>query len=70
MNKCTCYQERTITRKPTDFELGFEFAKSGKFKDTITETIGYCYGTREQERCTCKGNKARCDFYPDVRKET
>lgn len=27
-----------------------------------------CWGTKERERCACHGNKAACDFYPDIRK--
>ena len=29
-----------------------------------------CYGTRECERCTCGGDRNKCDFYPENRKET
>lgn len=28
-----------------------------------------CWGTREQEPCTCKGDRSKCDFYEHVRKE-
>lgn len=31
------------------------------------ETIGVCYGTKECDRCYCKGNELECDFYPEVR---
>ena len=31
------------------------------------ETVGFCYGTKECERCQCKGNELECDFYPEVR---
>lgn len=27
-----------------------------------------CWGTREKDVCECMGNKAICDFYPEVRK--
>lgn len=26
---------------------------------------GYCIGTKECEPCTCQGNEAMCDFYPE-----
>lgn len=26
-----------------------------------------CYGTREKEEATCEGDRARCDFYPEIR---
>ena len=28
-----------------------------------------CLGTREQEPCTCKGDRSKCDFYEHVRNE-
>jgi hypothetical protein len=27
----------------------------------------YCNGTREQDYCTCGGDRSKCDFYEDVR---
>lgn len=27
---------------------------------------GVCYGTKECEPCSCKGNELKCDFYPEV----
>lgn len=26
-----------------------------------------CYGTKEMEECSCGGDEAKCNFYPDVR---
>lgn len=28
-----------------------------------------CYGTKELEQCSCGGDKSKCDFYPEYRKE-
>lgn len=28
-----------------------------------------CYGTKECEPCVCGGNRAQCDFYPELRKK-
>lgn len=28
-----------------------------------------CNGTREREECSCDGNKSKCNFYPEKRKE-
>lgn len=28
---------------------------------------GYCSGTKECESCTCQGNEAMCNFYPEKR---
>lgn len=30
--------------------------------------ISRCRGTKEKEGCTCGGNTAKCDFYPEKRK--
>ena len=30
---------------------------------------GYCTGTKECEPCTCQGNEAMCDFYPEKREK-
>lgn len=30
--------------------------------------IGKCNGTRERDACSCGGDEAKCDFYPEVRK--
>jgi hypothetical protein len=29
----------------------------------------YCNGTKEQEPCTCGGDRSKCDFYESVRKK-
>lgn len=29
---------------------------------------GVCYGTKEREPCSCGGDPAKCDFYPEKRK--
>lgn len=31
---------------------------------------GVCWGTKEQEHCTCGGNPLRCDFYPEKIEKT
>ena len=30
---------------------------------------GFCDVTKECKQCSCKGNKAKCDFYPEIRRE-
>lgn len=32
-------------------------------------TVGVCLGTKEQDECSCKGNRCNCDFYADVREK-
>lgn len=54
MKKCDCYKERhTIV-------CGFADRAS-------TKTRGICNGTRERDECTCGGDSAKCDFYPEKR---
>lgn len=31
--------------------------------------VGICWGTKEQDECSCEGNRCNCDFYEHVRKE-
>ena len=33
------------------------------------DAIYRCNGTRERELCFCKGDKSKCDFYENVKKE-
>lgn len=32
-------------------------------------TVGVCLGTKEQDECSCEGNRCNCDFYTDVREK-
>ena len=31
--------------------------------------VEVCYGTKEEEECTCGGDRTKCDFYPEIRKK-
>lgn len=33
------------------------------------KTFAICNGTKEREECSCNGDPAKCDFYPEKRKE-
>lgn len=35
----------------------------------LDEGKAHCYGTKEIEICHCGGDKSKCDFYPEYRKE-
>lgn len=56
MKKCDCYHiQPTI-----------------KYKDDCIPFMahdGVCWGTREQDICSCGGDRTKCDFYPDVREK-
>lgn len=58
--KCSCYDEKLMNvwnpRKYAENGFGYE-------------VMGFCNGTRERDKCSCKGNKLECDFYPEVREK-
>lgn len=56
-NKCECYEQREVCES-----LIYSL-------DPNIKIIGICNGTKEREECDCKGNKAKCDFYPEIREE-
>ena len=31
--------------------------------------VGVCWGTKECDECSCGGDRAKCDFYPEVREK-
>lgn len=57
MNKCDCYYEKTEI-------VGWLTPDEPK-----TVLISRCYGTKECDICTCRGDRSKCDFYPEVRKK-
>ena len=53
--KCDCYHEKQmLVWNPMKYVDGQGY-----------EIIGFCYGTKERERCYCKGNELEC-VYPEV----
>ena len=56
-NNCECYEEREVY-EPAILSL----CPNGRL-------IGICNGTKEREECSCKGNREKCDFYPEVREK-
>ena len=60
-NKCDCYhvqQKKRYTFHPITGQA-------------IENNVGIsvCWGTRERDECSCGGDKAKCDFYPEVREK-
>ncbi len=37
--------------------------------DPIIRVVSKCNGTRERDACSCGGDRAKCDFYPEVREK-
>lgn len=54
--KCKCYHERIETRYIKEIR-------------TTQKVVGYCWGTKECEPCSCEGDKSKCDFYDYVREK-
>lgn len=50
-----------------------EFRSASYYNPITTETrevdYGICWGTKDRDRCNCKGNQLECDFYPEVREK-
>ena len=56
MEKCDCY--RTIKKYSHNL-----------FHMPYYTEVGICNGTKEQEECSCEGNRLNCNFYSYVREE-
>lgn len=35
----------------------------------LYKTVSLCFGTKERYRCSCGGDRTKCDFYPEIREE-
>lgn len=60
MSKCECYK--------CGKRLGYYYDFYGNPYEGML-IYNYCSGTKEQEECSCKGDKTKCDFYPEVRQK-
>ncbi len=60
-NKCKCYHP--VFQKQTMYS---PLTQEYTMRDV---EIGICYGTKECERCSCSGDKLKCNFYPEYREE-
>lgn len=58
MGRCNCWEER-IEYKPLHNMIG---------NPDVAIPYGVCLGTKEVDRCDCKGDESKCDFYPEKRK--
>lgn len=68
-DKCDCYRERIERHYFTDFDRGVHFAKTGSLATFEDSAVSFCTGTKEQEFCSCGGDRCKCDFYEGVRKK-
>ena len=69
MNKCECYRTRTERRYFSDYERGRAAAQGKLLPDYEDICKGVCFGSREVDYCSCDGDRSKCDFYGNVRKE-
>lgn len=58
MEKCKCWEE--TKRSVVGWYRG----------EPMHKTIQICNGTKEREECSCNGDKSKCNFYPENRKES
>ena len=57
MNKCDCYcVEEHWYMKPDPWRWA-------------VSDVAKCNGTKERDVCSCGGDPAKCDFYPEVREK-
>lgn len=57
MKKCDCYVE---DRQLSDYT---------PLMKPIYKTVSLCFGTKERDRCSCGGDRTKCDFYPEVKEK-
>lgn len=62
MNKCDCYCENTKA------EARYS-PYTGDYIGNINVKYGCCRGTKEQDECSCGGDRTKCDFYPEIREK-
>lgn len=58
--KCDCYHtqiEQRYTHHITAIPVQYEME------------VGVCWGTKERDRCSCNGDRIKCDFYSEVREK-
>lgn len=58
MEKCKCWEEET------------KRIVGWYRNEPMHKTVQICNGTKEREECSCNGDKLKCNFYPENRKES
>ena len=66
---CASYRVRKVNTHLSDYEQGVYFGRYGVHKEYIEENRPYCMATRELESCNCDGDRSKCNFYENFRKE-
>ena len=61
MKKCNCYHIKQEKRYMYDRYTGAPISH-------IVDK-GVCFGTKEQDECSCGGDRIKCSFYPEIREK-
>ena len=61
IKKCDCYRVKKVERSCISQITGMPFWYDSE--------LPYCIGTKEQDECSCGGDRHKCDFYPEVREK-
>lgn len=62
MTKCNCYCVG-IRPEPRYNQYTRDYVGSVDVK------YEYCAGTKQQDECSCGGDRTKCDFYPEIREK-
>lgn len=69
MSKCECYRTQTERCYFSDYDKGYAAARCKLLPDYENIRKGVCLGTKEVDYCNCGGDRSKCDFYENVRRE-
>jgi hypothetical protein len=61
MKKCDCYRIKQEKMYMYDRYTGAPIP--------YMVDKGVCFGTKEQDECSCGGDRTKCDFYPEIREK-
>lgn len=67
--KCDSYCTRKRTKYLDPATVAYITGKYPDNNGAVEYEVGYCSGTKNQENCSCDGDRTRCDFYPEVREK-
>lgn len=67
--KCDSYCTRKRTKYLDPTTVAYITGKYPDNNGAVEYEVGYCSGTKNQENCSCDGDRTRCDFYPEVREK-
>ena len=54
---------RAIASGKSSFDINLNKSDTPESDKCICYRSGYCWGTKERDKCDCGGDKSRCTFY-------